>query len=258
MLYYFLGSRLPALEIGQQPEITWEEFLFLIENNLTKSDLHWVNTLRFYDDLDNMRRFWIGEEPNPRGTFNVVDLEAALLNSATLPSYVSAYLEQYSQREERVRHFPALIAAYFRQDVSKAPAFIRDFLQFERQLRLVLTGMRAKALGRDLATELANEDPDDPLVIQLMAQKDSKGFEPPEGFEELKVIFQQHGSDALDLYQALVAYRFHWIDERLTAEMFSIDRILGYTMQFLLILQWLELDQKKGLGLIENMIKGAL
>lgn len=258
MQYYFLASRLPDLEIGQQPDLSWEEFLFLLETNLTERDLEWVRVLRFYFDLQNLRRFWLNEPLDPRGNYSIVSLEEGLLKEDEFPEYVYLFLDKYAHQDDRLRHFSELVAAYFQQPYAHAPQFIQDYIAFERQLRLILVGFRAHALNRDLATELQNEDPDDPLVAQLMAHKDAKSVEPPEGFEGLKNLFEHHGDDPLDLYQGLANYRFQWIEERLNAEMFSIDRILGYTIQLNMVLQWLELDQQKGQKLIDTMLKDAL
>ena len=258
MQYYFLASRLPDLEIGQQPDITWEEFLFLLDTNLTSSDGHWVDSLRLYYDLENIRRFWLDEELDLRGKLSPVELEEALLNEEHLPPLVYDYFDKYPHRQDRLKHFSSLLATYFRQVAPKAPKFLKDYLAFERQLRLVLLGFRAKQLGRDLALELQYEDPEDPLVAQLMAQKDAKGFEPPEGFESLKSLFQQHVEKPLDLYRGLAEYRFRWIEERLQAELFSIDRILGYFIQLTLVLQWLALDREQGQKRIDTIVEDAL
>lgn len=259
MQYYFLSSRLPELDFSQQPDISWEEFLFLLDHNLSAGDKRWVNVLRSYYDLENMRRFWSDDATHDlRGSLTEQELEEALVNEDPLPAFVTDYLDKYPHQQDRLRHFSSLLTAYFAQIDPKAPKFLRDYLAFERQLRLVLTGFRAKTLNRDLALELQYEDPDDPLVAQLMAQKDAKSFEPPEGFESLKSLFQQHADKPLDLYRALAEYRFRWIDARLESELFSIDRILGYLIQLTLVLQWQALDREQGQKRIDTIVEDAL
>lgn len=255
MQYYFLASRLPPLALGEVPDITWEEFLFLLETNLTQADWRWVNVLRLYQDLINIRHFWMGEEIDPLGRFDVLELEEALLTGYGFPEYVYAFLEQYASKEERLKNFPSLIVRFFTQELLNAPDFLREYLQLERELRLVFLGFRAKKLGRNLATELQFENPDDDLIAQLLAQKDDKAFEPPEGFESLRVMFTQHADEPMALFQEIAAYRFNWIEDRLSDDPFSISRILGYMVQLILVLQTLQLDAEKGNQMIDNMVK---
>lgn len=178
MHYYFLASRLPPLAIGEVPEITWEEFLFLLDANLTPSDRYWVNLLRFYFDLENIRHFWLEEELDPLGRLNALELEEALLTGEGFPEYVYTYLEQYPEQEDRLKNFSWLIASFYRENLRNAPQFLLDYMKMERSLRLVLVAFRAKRMGRDLATELQFEDPEEDLIAQLMAQKDAKEFDP--------------------------------------------------------------------------------
>lgn len=256
--YYFLASALPPLVIGQKPDITWEAFLFLLRTNLTPNDWAKVAVIRRYYDVENIRFFWNEEELDPRGNFDELALEEALLTGEGFPDYVYDFLDKYSSKEERLRRFSALIAAYFQSEIAHSTNFLHDYLEFERELRLVLIGFRARRMQRDLATELQYEDPDDEIVAQLMAQRDSKHFEPPEGYGELKKYFQEGETDPLVLYQALAAYRFNWVEEKLEADSFSIDRILGYLVQLIMVLKWLEMDRERGHQVIDTMIKEVL
>ena len=121
----------------------------------------------------------------------------------------------------------------------------------------MLLGFRAKKLGRNLASELQYEDPEDPIVAQLMAQRDAKQYEPPEGFEDLKTVFKTYENDPLGLYKALATYRFNHIEDMLGVEIFSTDRLLGYAIQLILVQKWLELDQDKGTQIIDKLVKDA-
>ena len=256
--YYFLASVLPPLAIGQKADISWETFLFLLETNLKPNDWAKATVIRRLYDLENIRFFWKEEELDPRGNFDELALEEALLTGDGFPDYVYDFLDKYTSKEERLRHFSALIAAYFQSEIAASQGFLRDYLEFERQLRLILTGFRAKRMQRDLSKELQYEDPDDDIIAQLLASRDSKHFEPPEGYEQLKGYFHEGHEDPLALYQALFAYRFNWVEERLEVDLFSMDRILGYMVQLIMVLKWMELDQDRGHQVIDMMIKEAL
>lgn len=236
--YYFLATMLPPLQMGTPPEIPFEEFDYLLRLNLSVSDYAQTTVIRRFYDLQNIKAFWKDEPLDPHGNFDVVELEEALIAREGFPDYVYSFLDKHDSKEERVRFFPGLIAAYFREEIARATGFLREYLKFEREWRLVLIGFRAKQLDRDLAAELQFEDFQDDLVAQILAQKDAPRYLPPEGYETLEALFQEYGKLPKELYLALDAYRFAKIESLLKLQLFSIGRILGYLVQLIAVEQW--------------------
>lgn len=255
--YYFIAAALPPLQIGYPPEITSEALEYLLRENLHPEDYAKSVVMRRYYDIQNIRSFWLKFEQDSRGYYNENELEEALVSRIGFPEYVYAFLEKYQSLEDRLHHFAALVAAYFHHEIEHSDGFLHTFLKFERELRLVLTGFRAKQLGRDLAAELQYEDPMDEIVAQILAQKDAKTYEPPEKYAELKVLFEEHNDSPLELHQALCEYRFRKIEEMYGVDVFSIDRILSYLVRLIIVEKWLELDKKKGLQVVEEIMKDA-
>lgn len=253
MQYYFLIGALPPLTIGEEPSITWEEFLFLCRNNLTARDFQTLQAMRSWADIQNMRAFWLGEPLDFSGNYGERALDEALLTGEGFPSYVYAFLEKYEQKEERVRHFPELVSSFFYDQALSTNDFVRDYWQFERDLRLVLLGFRAKRLQRDVVKELQYENPEDEIVQQLLAQKEAPSFEPPSRYESLKTLFNEYENAPLLLHRALLEFRFKWIEERLQGVTYSIECVLGYMLQLVMAWKWIQLDQKSGLQIIETI-----
>ncbi len=255
--YYFLASLLPDLQIGYPPDLNFSILDQLMKNNLTKHDYALTLVFRRYYDILNIRSFWLEEELDSRGFYNEVDLEESLVTRLGLPEYVYSFMEKYDHKESRLKHFPALITDYFKEESEAAEGFLKKYLIFERELRIVLTGFRAKQLNRDVVSELQYEDPQDEIVAQVIAQKDSKTYEPPGRYEDTKALFELHYKEPLEIYQALCEYRFQKIDQMLEIELFSIDRVLAYLAQLIIVEKWLKLDRKKGLEVIDTIVKEA-
>lgn len=253
--YYFLGTVLPPLRLEEKPEITWDELQKLLKDNLNHKDEAQVQVLRRYFDLLNLRAFLKNEPLDPFGNLDRNALEEALLGTpGFFPSYVMHYLEQHESREERLYHFPELFAAFFREEVNLQEGFLKQYLDFERKLRLVLTAFRAKQLGRDIAQELQFEDPDEEFIVQLVSQKDSKTFEPPDGFEDLKPILEENYHSPLALQKALNEYRFRKLEEMSGWSVFSIERLLAYLSSFFIVEKWIALDKEQGLKIVDHII----
>ena len=55
----------------------------------------------------------------------------------------------------------------------------------------------------------------------------------------------------------MIEYRFKKIQDLLGTELFTIDRILGYMIQLIMIEKWNQLDKQKGKAIIDTMLKEA-
>lgn len=257
MKYYFLGSLLPELHVGAPPDLGFYELLNLLKDNLDKDDYKKVRVIRWFYDLQNMRALWKGEELDKWGNLNQNELEEALLNQddfAGLP-YVDEFLSRYEKTEDRLYYFPSLLSGYYNDEIPKAEGFLFHFLNFEREWRLVLTAFRAKKMGRDIFKELQYENPDDPIVAQILAQKDAAHYEPPAEYSNLKPLFEEFYNEPFELYQALCYYRFEKISEMIGLDRFSLDAVLAFVAKYIIADKWLELDKKKGIEIVDAIIE---
>ena len=222
--YYFIPLSLPPLTLGVKPEISFKEFRAILALNLTERDLKKVDALLEPIDLYNVKALWMGLPLDDRGTISARELEEALLVKDSLPPYLIDFLERYETASERLHNVSALSAAFFQQEWE---GFLAQYFQFEKEIRLVLTALRAKQARRDLVRELQFEDPFDPLVAEILAQKDAGEYTPPREYEDLKTLFVDNSREPAKLAFALLSYRFHHIEEMGEGEQFTIDQILG-------------------------------
>lgn len=253
--YYYLGTYLPSLRIGASPDIKFEELIRLLKGHLTKHDYEKTVIIRRYWDILNIRALLLHEEPDHKGNFTLFELEEALLKPGVFPDYVYDFMNKYPTTESRIKEFPLLIASYFREELKHSSGILREFLKIERDLRLVMAGFRAERLGRDVMKELESEDPRDPVVENIADQKGGTSYTPPEPYTDLKPIYEQYADEPLALNKALLQYRFDKIDEMIKFDVFSIDRILGYMVQLILVEHWAGLDKKKGLQVLDHIFK---
>lgn len=254
--YYFVGTLLPSLSFDSKPEMSFAQLEVLLRDNLTSSDYEKTLIIRRFYDILNLRSLWLEEELDPRGELSSGLLEEALVDHSGLPAYVYEFSERYQKKEERLHHFPFLLARFFQSADELKDPFLRHYLNFERELRLVMTAFRAKKLGRDLNVELQYENPEEDLIAQLLAQQDAKTYEPPEKYKELKLLFEKYGDTPLALQRALDEYRFEKIESFVDmADSFSIERVLAYFTQFIIVEKWFEIDKARGIQIVDTIVK---
>jgi len=253
--YYFLTVSLPPLTLAERPDITFEELSFRLEVNLTKADLRKTEVLRRFVDISNIRALWQEEKIDPRGNLNEKELDEALLVGSILPDYVFDFIDQFEKTSGRIKNFSGLLARFFTEETLKQKGFLKKYLCFEREWRLVLVGLRAKQLGRDVGKELQFEDFSDPLVAHILAQKDSDRYEPPAEYAELKGILDSCAYDPWEEHKAIVGWRFRKIADMAEGN-FSIDQVLAYMAQLMLVEYWHELDEGKGRMILDTFKTG--
>ncbi len=250
--YYFLATALPSLSLKTAPEMSFKELRDLLSVNLTPRDLEEFHLLLESIDVYNIKALWLGLPMDDRGTMTGKELEEALLVRDALPPYLSDFLDRYESIEERLHYFSFLYAAMYRQETR---GFIAKYYAFERELRLVLTALRAKKVGRDIVRELQFEDPQDPFVAQILAQKEGSTYIPPMEYEEVKVLFEEHSADPRKLSEVFLKYRFEKIGEWEENEFFTLDRILAYAARLLIVESILPPDRERENMAIEELSK---
>jgi hypothetical protein len=254
--YYFAVPSLPLLSLHQRPEITFGELMTRLETNLNKQDLEKTKVLRRFVDICNIRALLMEEPVDPRGNLNEKELDEALLVHAVLPDYVFEFLDQFEKVSDKIRNFPGLLARFFNAEIPEQKGFLRTYLTFEREWRLVLLALRAKQLGRDVVRELQFEDPTDPLVAHILAQKDSESYEPPLEYADLKELIASCYADPWAEHKAFAEYRFRKIEVLAENGLFTIEQILCYMAQLMIIESMFELDDERGNMILDTFKSG--
>jgi hypothetical protein len=252
--YYFLAASLPPLVLGEKPDISFDELCVRLQINLSKKDLQKTAVLRRFIDLTNIRALFLEDAIDPRGNLNEKELDQALLLKDGLPEYAHDFLDRFESNTEKLRFFSGLLSTYFNEEVQKQSGFLKGYLIFERAWRLVVLALRSKALGRDVVSELQFEDLKDPLVLDILAQKDAPDYDPPIEYQQLKEKYLSCGPDPWQQFKVVAQWRFERIEELVQAPLFSIDWILSYMARLLIVEQWNDLDVAKGKIILEAFV----
>lgn len=251
--YYFLITAFPPLTLEAKPEISFKEAKELLQLNLTSKDAREVKRLLRPIDLYNIRALWLGAPLDERGNLEAKSLEEELIVQEALPSYLIEFLERYESTQERLRYFSSLSVSLYKDELPKLKGFNLKYYKLERELRLILTALRAKRQGRDVVRELQFEDPTDPLVADILAQKDAPEYTPPTEYEELKTLFVDNVSEPLKLHRAILQYRFNKVEEMEEFHDFGIDRILCYMARLLIVESLTDLREEQGMMAVEQL-----
>lgn len=252
--YYFLANALPELYIDAKPVIAFYDVMTLFEENLSKRDLNQVKKLRLYYDLINIYHMLEGDELDFRSNLGVNELKEALLNEDQLPLYVFEFFNTYSEKEEQLAHFPLLISQYYRNEGQKAPV-IKNFLSFEWFLKIVLSAIRAHRLEKSLEHELRFEDPLDDSIFPILAKKSYTLSDLAEVYPTLAQDLEGSLGHPLEEEYAIAEFRFNYYAKAQIGHPFSLQFLLAYAMQLMIVEDFNGYDQERGEQILNTIVK---
>jgi hypothetical protein len=246
--YFYLAASLAELDLLEKPPLSFAEFLQESEVYLAKGDEKYISILRELIDIENIRRLFLEQTLDDRGNLAEKALDEAILAKVNLPSYAVDFLDQYVTTQSRLDHFAALYSGFFANHTKTGNEFIDQYLQFEYELRLWISLLRAQRMGLDFSQTLQFEDSKDPLIMGMLVQNQNSDLRMPGEFKALKDIFSNYAQDPLELHKKIETFRLHKITELTQDRFFSIDCILGFMAKLLIVEQWQALNQEEGLN----------
>lgn len=253
--YYFLICSLPTIEIGLKPSVTFLELNKYMNWNLREKDKKILYNFKEYLDIKNLKNLWMEREIDHRGNFDDKTIHEISLREDILPEYINDFMKKFESPDQRINNFSIVEIAYLRDQIDHPKSdFLLSYFTFKRETKLILTALRSKKTGRDITLELQGEDFNYPLVEDILAQKDEKVYDPPQEYEDLKNIYIKYQDQPKALYKAFLEYCFNKYLEFSDKGLFTIDQVLGYLANLILVEDFYNLDQERGNLIVQSLL----
>ena len=136
---------------------------------------------------------------------------------------------------------------FYRQALSHRNGFIRDFFEFDLNVRNRKVMYLNQALGRDLDRDILSlRDP----------EAEETGLEPeaPEFKEAERLQSILEGSDILSRERGIDDLYWDKIDELTLFDYLSFDKILSIIAKMMIIRRWLILDEETGRQMFKKLV----
>ncbi|ANH78871.1 DUF2764 family protein [Candidatus Chlamydia sanziniae] len=231
--YYFLSSFLPLQLPEAPPAFSIEDLDDLLNLNLSNKDLGYYELLKRFFDFDNFAFFWAGKSPPLSfGTVTQENVESMIArqqwtDDCEFEDFFKDFLIKYKTPEERVYNFFSLMRDFLVYYQNSSSQFLHMYFTFQQQLRVVLAGFRARVLHLDVSYVLRDEDSSDPIVLEVLMQKDAPNYELPKEFSDLKGVLEDYGRLPQTLHRTLALYEFHKLEEFYREAYFNENFILA-------------------------------
>lgn len=252
---YFIVNSLPTLSLSQKPEITFLDLIRLYKMNLSKSEFQKTRDIRLFIDLQNVLKVLKKEPLDLRGNLTEKELDEAIVHQINLPKYLIDYLDR---EENPIEKYYEVMSIYFQEELERQTGFFQKYVKFEQELRLTLAAIRCKKRKKDLLEELYSEDQGDFFVHELFSRKDQETIEFKEPFQSLALKLKQVEGNPFLQKQVIVQFRFDQIQEMVEGDIFSIDYLLAYMIQLILVEDWNFLNKEQGSAILNKIVKESL
>ncbi len=220
MSRYFLIPFLPELKFETSPEISSQELLFYLQQNLSRSEMQDVDRLQTLQDLENLRSFFLGTPMMVQGSISHEELVIALRDPEFIPRGAEVFYKTYKTLSDRQKYAHELIHSFLKNQ-KKPAGFVHRYFRFENTCRLVFSWLRAQALQREVTI--------DPEEIGFDITDTAQW---PEPFQELLRIWKTKGGSPSELEAAISQWKFHAVDALCDQEdPFSLDLVFAYIVK---------------------------
>ncbi len=135
----------------------------------------------------------------------------------------------------------------YKEALSHSRGFIREFFQFDLNVRNQKVRYLNQALGRD---------PEKDVMSLRDPEAEETGLEPeePEFKEAAKLQNILEASDILSRERGIDDLYWDKIDELTLYDYLNFDKILGMTVKMMIIRRWLILDEETGRAMFKKLV----
>lgn len=238
-----------------------------IRDQLPKADRRYMEQLYTYYDIDNIINIKAGRDKFSKlGNYSRAELMQLLKNpegrtedDAQLPPYIADVLMAYEYPEnpeyddvDRSRTMAkALFTGYYDRCARSRNRFIRQWGEFDRNLRNLLAAFTARQAGRVVADELVGEG----YVVDMLSHSSAADFglrgELDYMDEVLAALMDEE--NLLEKERRLDMVRWNCADGLAESEYFNLNQILAYLIKINIIHRWVSLDPKSGRKMFERL-----
>jgi hypothetical protein len=186
----------------------------------------------------------------------LVDKKQAVELEALAPfGYISDCIQDVFDAETEISKTvfeTRLTNAYYQMLEQSSCAFVQRYAVFDKNIRNVFAALN----GRKFEMPFENGLIDDNDSVELLRKNRSRDFglsSEIDNLEELLALFEI--DDLVERELKLDLLRWHFIDEAVFFNYFSIERVLAFLLKLMMVERWMVLNEEKGRILFAQLLR---
>lgn len=196
-------------------------------------------------------------EEGLRTVFPLAVLEAAVANPEAdrqLPAYLRDFIADY--KEERLgNELPeenVLSGRYYAHLMASHNRLVREYAEFVMDVRNLVAALNARKYGREVAREVVGDN----AFARALRTSNAKDFGLAQDYEFVdRVVSLMNNDDLVARERGLDMLVWDFLDEAVTFEYFSAERVMAYLLQLLIVERWSRMDLESGRKVFWEMVE---
>lgn len=255
--YYYLVAGLPDITIEQgKLQTGTTEFLEELKGALSKSDFALVEPLLLPVDNRNLLILLQKEDKalSTEGVYPPEVLAEELKEPVHLKKYMLQFIESF---RAETRMYPSLTpenelaTLYFEEMVETKDAFLRQWFEFELNLKNILLVLSARKNNIPYEHQVIGNNPVSEIIRRSNARDLGISAEWPWIDKVLQIVEIE---DILAREKAIDLLRWNYLDELNTFNYFSVEVLIAYLVKLGIVERWLKLDQPTGEEMFRRLL----
>jgi hypothetical protein len=249
MKYYFLASYLPEIQ-REDKKLKYRLADLLGERfHIAQEDWEDVELILLKGDLLQIERLLFGKETEVEFTLYGREFWKDQLKSPKeVPDWLSEVFESLASEGFSPRGLDRLYQAYFEFAVEEASnPFLRAYLNFERDLRNILTAIRARRKGLPPFEYLVGEGD----LADVLGRSGAEDFGLGKDYPWIDQVVEGATPQALE--ETLQRIVWETIEEMIEPNHFEFDVVLAYLLKVQILERNLALSEEQGLEIVRRL-----
>lgn len=261
MEYYYLISSLPYIEhFDSEPDNRIEKIQEHILSQLTEEDRKQFLYLLYRNDNKNLlyilrKKKGIQEAPldgfHTPSAFTYQELEEGLIGINFLPTYMNNFLRITSGDYEGRKTENLLTQLYFEECIQETGDFLRNYFQFKRNIKNIVSALNAKKFGYNLSDSLIGTG----NVVDRIRKSPSTDLGLGRYFsfiDDLNTLIDQGNFQELE--KKVDSILMNYLNNSTPLDNFSNEAVFQYFLRLSLISRWMPLNASKGREKLEQTL----
>ena len=245
---------LPELQFDEAKlSLTLQDFREELKSQLSEYDYNLASMLFLPYDHQNILKFLQSKDENFNSLGNFSPDQVA--ENHDLPLYLTDFIEEFKEKKNESPNFiwdHELTSRYYNYIIKVNNDFLRDYFLFDLHLNNILTAYYSRKHDIDFSSELVGDD----FIIQQLRKSPAKDFGLSSEFPDIEKILQIADTDNLvEREKKIDLLRWDYIDENTFSHYFTIEKVLGYLIQLMIILRWIKLDKNTGREMFRKLVE---
>jgi hypothetical protein len=249
MKYYYLVSYLPPIRRDDKKlKIRFSDFL-AERAHIAREDWSQVELILLIRDIFLLEKLLQGKEVSLEHTlYGRAFWKEQIKSPKEIPTFLEDVFQDVLSGDVGPKEVDRLYAAYYNLAIKIATnPLLRDYLQFEKDLRNITAAIRARRMGLSPSDHIVGEGD----VVESLSRSSAEDFGLGRDRPWMDRLLE--ADDPLHMEDCVERILWDYIDERMEQNHFEFDVVIGYLLKLLILEKRLALNEEKGMEIVRQL-----